>query len=349
MVQDQLVDYISSQVKLGVSRDAIKAALVSAGWVAADVDDTFKKVDGGASAVAAAGGAMGTVSAMKPATTGPTMSSSPAKGSEPQMIRVTDLISSSPSTVSASPVATAKPVSKDFMKSDGSQFGGKISGNTFQASSAVKTTGTVAAAAGPTVMVGKGGGSKLGMIWMIVAAVLILGFAGLAGYFYMANAGLATQVASLNGTSATVNTQLASLKSQLDASSTELAAQMASVTAANEDLALNLSFYAAPVGDASATAGTVLPVTISGWLTAAKGIYALTTPRGAKIFVANSANANVVGELKPLVGDTVQLVGTYVPGSDQMTVNSATSITSPDTSATPTASSTMMAATSSTQ
>jgi uncharacterized protein Smg (DUF494 family) len=45
MVQDSLVEYISSQMKAGISRDAIKASLVGAGWQAADVEDTLKKVE----------------------------------------------------------------------------------------------------------------------------------------------------------------------------------------------------------------------------------------------------------------------------------------------------------------
>ena len=46
MIQEQLVDYISSQIKLGVSQDAIKATLTGAGWAIADVEDTFKKING---------------------------------------------------------------------------------------------------------------------------------------------------------------------------------------------------------------------------------------------------------------------------------------------------------------
>ena len=53
MIQDQLVDYIATQKKAGVARDAIAAALVGVGWQAADVEDTLKKVEGGAAPMAA--------------------------------------------------------------------------------------------------------------------------------------------------------------------------------------------------------------------------------------------------------------------------------------------------------
>ena len=52
MVQDQLVEYVSSQLKLGISRDAVKAALTGVGWAPLDVEDTLKKVEGAAVASA---------------------------------------------------------------------------------------------------------------------------------------------------------------------------------------------------------------------------------------------------------------------------------------------------------
>ncbi len=303
MIQDQLVDYISSQLKLGVSRDAIKAALISAGWLAADVEDTLKKVDGGAPTQQPA--------AMKPAgamSVGSSFGASPAasaKNTEPQMIRVSDLVSSSPA------------------KSSPSQFGGKISGNSFEASPAarVKATGSSSG-----VLAASGGDKKI-LIGGIVAVVLIVLFGGLAGYFYSINAGLAAQVATLNGASGSVNTQLSALKSQFDASSTALAAQIATLTSANADLALDLSFYVTPSGSILTT-GTTLPITVSGLLSnGGKAPYIVTTSHGAKIFVANSADAKIAAQLKPLIGTTVQLIGTYVPGSDQMTVASVATST----------------------
>ena len=50
MVQDQLVDYITAQTKLGTSREVIKTTLQGVGWQAADIDDSFKKIDGAAAA-----------------------------------------------------------------------------------------------------------------------------------------------------------------------------------------------------------------------------------------------------------------------------------------------------------
>ena len=313
MIQEQLVDYVSSQMKLGVSRDAIKSALVSAGWVAADVEDTLKKVEGGsaAGAMTGAGGVPAGGVASKPAVAGMAVSS--AKTAEPQMIRVSDLVSSS------SPNPSPAKSSKDAF------FGGKISGNSFQATAAKSSAG-VAGAGG--VVVASSGGSKKMLIGGIVAVILILAFAGLAWYFYSGNATLAAQVASLTGESASVTSQISSLKSQLDASTTDFAAQMASLTTANADLALDLSFYAVPPGGSSSTVPTALPITVTGLLSdGGKAPFAITTAEGAKIFVGNSSVATIMSQLKPLVGQTVQLTGTYIPGSDQMTMNSVSTST----------------------
>jgi hypothetical protein len=329
MVQDQLVDYISSQIKLGVSKDAIKSALVSAGWVAADVDDTLKKVDGGAGATSSMSTGMSTATTAKPAsmsamssmmTSSPTTTAAkPATSTAgPQMVKVSDLVSASPASNMGS---AGKPAGMGAgmasAKIDAASFGGKISGNSFQASPAAKNL----------VMGSANGGGKGAMIAWIVAAVFFLGFGGLAWYFYSGNASLATKVSMLTSQSATVNTQLTSLQSQVDASTTALEAQIMTLTAANADLALNLSFYAVPVGGATSTARLPQPVTInSGWLTVAKGVYWITTPRGTNIAVVNSSDPKIAPQLKPLVGDTVRVSGSYIPGSDQVTVDSVTNL-----------------------
>ena len=313
MIQDQLVDYVSSQMKLGVSRDAIKSALVSAGWIAGDVEDTLKKIEGGGAATAQ--------SSMQSTVKSAALTT---KAGEPQMIRVSDLVSGSSGSLTTG--AIGKPgASMNMAKTDVSKFAGKISGNSFEAASPVASFGS--------------SGGKKELIAGIVGGIAILGFAGLAWYFYSGNAGLAGKVASLTSESATVSAQLTALQAQLNASSTGFAEQIASLTNANADLALNLSFYATPLGGSSSTAAATLPVTVSGSLSGGgKVLYAVTTPRGAKILVANSADIKISGQLKPIVGHTVELAGTYIPGSGQMTVNSVTDLT--PSMATSTASST---------
>ncbi len=83
MVQQQLVDYIKSQLKLGAGRDSIKSALTGAGWPQADVEDSLS------SAEALAG----------PSSALPVASS----------IRVSDLIPNDKLEVAAAVAAESKP------------------------------------------------------------------------------------------------------------------------------------------------------------------------------------------------------------------------------------------------
>jgi hypothetical protein len=321
MIQEQLTDYISSQIKLGVSREAVKTVLVDAGWASGDVEDTLKKVEGNAPEQMA---------------TAKPMTASPAK-TEPQVIRVSDLVSgsgtmapitatnttpttTSPAAMSSTMNATLNAVAAAKVadtKVDPAKFGGKITGNTFQATNP-KVMPTSYSASSTTSGKGKGG-----MVMGIIAVIIILGLGGAAGYFYSQNAALAAKVATLNAQTSSVNAQLASLNNQVGDSNTGVQAQISSLTAANADLALNLSFFAVPLG----TTPTATPLTISGSLSgASKNLYQITTPRGATVYILNSANAKISAELKPLVGQTVSLTGTYIPGSDQMTVETVGNI-----------------------
>ncbi len=54
MVNQQLTDYVKQQVQGGVQKDAIKKALLDAGWPAADVDDSVNAAGAAASPAAAA-------------------------------------------------------------------------------------------------------------------------------------------------------------------------------------------------------------------------------------------------------------------------------------------------------
>ncbi len=324
MVQEQLVDYISSQMKLDVSRDAIKSALVSAGWVAGDVEDTLKKIDTAtpaaqqtptvkaftaSPAVAGTAGISGQSMASKPAAMGGS-----AKIADPGTIRVSDLVS---------------PKEQPAVKFDPGKFGGTIKGNTFQADPPASVAGAIG---GGTVS----GGGKGRLIGEIVGGIIIVALAGLAWSYASQNGGLAAQITSLNAQSANVSSQLSSLRTELDASSTSYAAQVASLTATNANLALELSFYAVPPGGATTT-----PISIQGTVSAGRQ-YVLATPDNAKIYVANSYDPKIAPDLKAAVGKTVTLSGTYVPGSDVMTVASVSGLpaatpTAPATSTAPSA------------
>ena len=76
----------------------------------------------------------------------------------------------------------------------------------------------------------------------------------------------------------------------------------------------SLSLFAVPTDMASPV--TSSPVTVSGVLSAGlgKNTYVVTTVYGAKAYVKNSSTAAVAAALQPLLGTTVQISGTYLPG-----------------------------------
>ena len=330
MVQDQLVEYISSQLKLGVSRDAIKSALTGVGWAPLDVEDTLKKVEGGAAPASAPAQAamaqktaspmMGTAAASSSpkivsfsagpsvAAGSPSMGPSQTKGPEPQTVRVSDLVSSV-APASGSPAASARPVSigaKEAATPAGAAVQPKISAGGSFSGGAVMASGAMAA-------------KKKGVNWVeVIVVVLLIVFIGFSGYLFFQNNNLNGQLKAASGQSASVSQGSAAAIQALNASNTALTAEVASATAANQDLALNLSFLAAPASAAtSATAATV-----SGTLSAGptRGSYMIVTSYGVKVYVKNFADKNVAAALQPLLGTTVQLGGTYIPGTPNLTV-----------------------------
>lgn len=334
MIQDQLVDYISSQRALGVSRDAIKAALVGAGWVPADVEDTFRKVEGPAvAAPSAAQPAMPTSSfpsSSSPVGNSPFAAKNIVKSAEPQMVRVSDLVSASAPASSASPLV-----------------GSSITSPVSAVRPAAKMNPSPTAAQTKDMMGVMGAGKKAGRGVMLatVAIVLIVILAGLSTYLFIQNGNLSKSVSGVNAQSQSVTSQIATLDTQvqeLTASGTTLAAQVSSLTATNQNLSTDLSFFVVPTGVAGAPVNPA-PITVSGVLSGGKPIYTLLTADGIKAYVKNSSDAGVRAALDPLVGGstTVQIVGTYIPGSPNITVTTVNGVsTTPMQSASSSASTT---------
>ena len=67
---------------------------------------------------------------------------------------------------------------------------------------------------------------------------------------------------------------------------------------------------------------TSSPVTVSGVLSAGLGkdTYIITTTYGIKVSVKNSSVAAVAAMLQPLLGTTVQISGTYAPGTPSVII-----------------------------
>ena len=316
MVQDQLVEYISSQVKLGISREAIKSALTGVGWAPLDVEDTLKKVEGGTVLAQPIGAQKMT----EPAAASPKFVSFSAPGTaapqtknpEPQTIRVSDLVSSVTPT-SSMPAQTAPKIISSVAAI-----------GTAKATPIAKDQSAKGFFAGPsmvsTVPMGQ---KKKGIGWLgIVAIVLIVLLGAFAGYLFMKNGSLDSQLQALNGQNQGAVQNAASQIQALNASNTALATRISSLTTANQDLALNLSFFTIPLNLPQPV--TSSPVSVSGVLAAGlgKNTYIVTTPYGVKAYVKNSSDAAIAALLQPLLGGAVQIAGTYVPGTPNITVTS---------------------------
>jgi hypothetical protein len=159
---------------------------------------------------------------------------------------------------------------------------------------------------------------------------VVIAIGAFAGFLYMQNRSLNTQLGSLNGQSSGVNSQLFALQTEVAASTTALTAQVSSLNAETQELQTELTFYVAP---SSATPGATSTATISGTVSGGgKALYAITAMYGAKVYVANSKAAGVITALAPVMAmtattstpatpaATAQFSGIYVPGSDSITL-----------------------------
>jgi hypothetical protein len=193
-------------------------------------------------------------------------------------------------------------------------------------------------------------GSRVPLITDIILVVIIVAVGGFAGFLYMQNKSLSSQLGSLNGQSSGVTSQLSALQAEVAASTTALTAQVSSLTTQTQELQTELSFFAAPIGT---TPGATSTATVSGIVSAGKTGYIITTTDSAKIYVVNPKAAGVAAALLPLMATatstasasasstasstptvipatpatTAQFTGIYIPGSDSITltaVNGAT-------------------------
>lgn len=329
MIQDQLVDYISAQLKLGIPRDTVKSALVGVGWTAQDVEDTLKKIESPSVSTPAAATPvqatsvqmsqtasaqpqpqrqpMTTASIIAPAAVSK-VSSSPmgmggVKSPEPQMIRVSDLVSSS-ATTPVSSVATGPVVSAP-------------KGNSFQGTAKpVMTSQTAQFTQRPQ------GKSNILTIVLVVIIVLLAGFSG-----YLLFKGNGSNAGATPAGVAPGQDQLSALQAQLqalNASNTALSAEAASGTALSKDLENNLALVVAVPALAPANGATSSPISLSGVLSLGIGksaLFTLTTSYGTKAYIKNSADPLVRAALQPLLTTgTVQVSGTFVPGLPNVTV-----------------------------
>jgi hypothetical protein len=299
------------------------------GWQAGDVEDTLKKIEGD-KAQPAVMAAQQITMAQKPSVqvVQPASSSAASPISKPS----SPFASFSPSDIIG---GTKNGLSQPARMNDVASPAQNQTKNFFDK----KSVSTERVDAGKMNNAAKmmGGASeyppktKGGKVLKIVEAVVIVGLAALSGFLYFQNSALSAKVNGLGGQSTDVASQIANLTAQVQAFTTSdanLNTQVSSLSTENADLQTNLSFVAIPISNPSSTASvaTTTEAQVSGILHGGSASYTLTTSYGVKVYVKNSSDVKVSAALAPLVGTNVQLSGTHLVGSANLTVTSVNGV-----------------------
>lgn len=282
MANQQLKDYFIQQSKLGISKDAIKSALLEAGWSESDVNGAMAE-------------------------------SSPAAQVAPQ---TTPAQTSTPAVISQSfqkqPETAAKPsspfITSDIFKPRGEPVFQPMT--SVNASNVIGEKQEIASVSLKKKLMEEG--NKILIIFLGIASiVLLMGNV----YFFLQNGNLNGRIDSLRKASSLLGdkeTQIVSLSSE----KTALSDQVDSLNKTIADLNGQLSIFA------PSPAGSTIPIPfdVNGTLGGGgKSLYSITTSKGIILFVKNSRDATVDAFLKPLLETNVRLEGTHQSGSVQLT------------------------------
>ncbi len=298
-VNQQLKDYISQQLKLGVSKDVVKSTLLGAGWSESDVSEAMASVESPAvsqSVSPAAAGETKPVEQAQPVTnpseTVGTVKSlevkpeikTPAAGSE--KIPPASFVTSDIFRAKDEPLFQPKETAQKPSLADKPQI---ISVNEKAAKTAPRQ-----------------------FVLPLILGILLLASLAAAGFFYYQNSGSQDQINSLSQENSSLRNQLSAFSND----KSNLTSQISSLNDTINELKNELSIFAI-VGTSTAE----LPVTVKGILsTGGRAGYSLTTANNIVVYVKNSKDAKVEAALKPLVGSELAIGGTHSTGSSSITV-----------------------------
>lgn len=317
----QLKDYIVEQTKLGVSKDTVKSTLLGAGWKEDDINQAVTEAESGPQEIAPLKPAslvqpIQPAQQVKPAQ--PAQQTQPVQQTKPAETSQAFKPVNAPGQFST----TAKNSPVSFITSDIFQ---PKSEPVFQPSGAKSQTSSNSPEAKPQVIsVTQNDKSAAGMsgkilpIFLGVVSVILLGGNV---YFFLENGDLRSKFDSLNSGKVSSENQTTSFESQaasLAADKKTLTDEVDSLNKTIVDLNSQISIFAAPAENASATS---VSFDVSGTLGGGgKFLYSLTTSKNIVLFVKNSKDAKVNSALKPLLSTSVQLGGTHEAESNYLTV-----------------------------
>lgn len=308
MANPQLVTYIQSQLSTGASKEAIRSALLGAGWPESDVNDAMGSGSTAQPAVSAIQPAVSETVKSEPVAKSPVSSAmaSPAASSpiasSPSTVILKDQIGkqSNANAFSAS-VSSASANSATSFKVDEVVFNPESS----PASSSPVTSSTAGQPAFKAVSVSGHHTSRIWVITSIVFLATTLAAGALAAFFNM-------EKNDLEGKVHTLTAQAERMASQVSTESTNRksdAAKTDSLQTQVNDLEQQLSIFLPPMG--SAASGD-LPISITGKVaTDTIGLFTITTSRGLILNIKNSKDSNVSDVLKPLMGTIVTVAGVH--------------------------------------
>jgi hypothetical protein len=288
MVNQQLRDYISEQIHLGVATEAVKSALLESGWAEADVNEAMQLES-------TSGSAPATAQISKPA-----VSQQPVIATKPAQINVPATADIVQPKITVTAKASA-PATVAF----GS--GSAIQQNAVSSSVKPNSEGITAGLA----MNAKS--AHASRVPLIVVTILLLGVSTIAVFFYMKMGSLRAQIDTAGVQGGTAQSKLAGLTKERDT----LMNQAEVTSAENKDLMAHLSLFVVSGGATGDQA-----ISLSGTLIApnSKGLFTLKTSRGAVATIKNSKDGLVDKTLRPLEGKSVQISGMHSAGSSEITV-----------------------------
>jgi len=304
MFQSQIAEYAKSQLKLGISRDAIKNALLAAGWQEADIEDSLSS-------------AGGSVKKEEPAAKlqpEPRAAFEPAKEFLPKVNSI-----EKPGSFSG---AKAKIVVSDL--TSGPKPDVSLKADIKKNEPEVRETKNVGKERKPEeakpMKLGELGAPERPRFWksLILPAVLsaaVLGFAATATYLYFQNLDLSGRISSIDDGAGAGSANLAEIEGRI----TALQADVDYFDLENRELWFELAFFVVLPGVSPEEISVFTD--IGGILHGGTGAsHSFTTTHGVELTIGNSGDNGVDEILRPLVGDSILISGTHAPASRIVTV-----------------------------
>lgn len=320
MANQQLITYIRTQVASGAAMEAIRAALVGAGWAEVDVNEAVAFVNSESPAAPlAVKPAEQTVKKVEtigqPASIEQT--AKPVASISPSVFQSAGISAAKPFNAAAQSLAPASSSSTTNVSS-GPVSAFKVDEVVFRPESIAGPNGqaapTTIAQMAPTIAQNnKSGGSR---VWFFVAVFFILlslASSGVAVFLYSENGNFQGRITSLSAQ----NARLADESGTSSKDRKVLDERIAALEEANQDLEDQISIFVLPTGGTGQAADRA--ITIRGRLDVSPAGYVLVTTRGIILQIKNSKDPKVESALKPFLGTVAKVDGVIVPGMREIT------------------------------